>query len=177
MTAGRKSISNNKNWCTPPKYIKPIRDFFDSKISLDPCSNEYSITNAEVEYKLPEHDGLNESWNFPKIFVNPPYGRDKERRTTIKDWLYKCANAFESYGSEVIALIPVATNTRHWKQYVFGKASCICFLYDTRLKFMVDGSIENKGAPMACCLVYWGKNIQKFKQYFEEYGFIVILSK
>lgn len=61
-----------------------MKDFYGGSINLDPCSNEYSVVNAETEYRLPEHDGLKESWNYPNIFVNPPYGIDKERGTTIK---------------------------------------------------------------------------------------------
>ena len=60
------------------------------------------------------------------------------------------------YNSEVIALVPVATNTLHWKMFVFGNATNICFFKDTRLKFFENGYISLKGAPMACALVYWG---------------------
>ena len=84
MTAGRTVNSQSVNWCTPPKYVKAVRKVFGGRIALDPCSNEWSIVNAETEYRLPEHDGLRESWDFPTIYVNPPYGSDKERRTTIK---------------------------------------------------------------------------------------------
>lgn len=43
----------------------------------------------------------------------------------------------------------MATNTRHWKDYVFGGADGICFLYDTRLKFLEKGEDTGKGAPMS----------------------------
>ena len=72
----------------------------------------------------------------------------------IKNWLHKCHEAFVKYGSEVIALVPVATNTAHWKQYVFGKATAICFLYDTRLRFLENGEDIGKGAPMSCSIIY-----------------------
>ncbi len=39
------------------------------------------------------------------------------------------------YGAEIIALVPVATNTAYWKKYVFDEADSVCFLYDTRLRF------------------------------------------
>ena len=100
--------------------------------------------------RLPEHDGLYITWEYPTIYVNPPYGAGRQRGTTIKDWLRRCAHAHEKHGSEVLALIPVATNTKHWKDYVFGVADAVCFLYDTRLRFLVDGKDEGKGAPMSC---------------------------
>lgn len=173
MTAGRHVNTNSQSWCTPYKYVEAIRRFWDGTISLDPCSNEYSIVKAEVEYCLPEHDGLKESWNYPTIYVNPPYGADRERGTTIKDWLVKCSITHRDFGSEVIALIPVATNTSHWKTCVFGVADAICFLYDTRLRFLENGLDIGKGAPMACCLVYWGDRIQQFRNRFIQYGAVV----
>lgn len=171
MTAGRRINTDSQDWCTPPKYIKAIKDFFGGMIHLDPCSNERSIVGAENEYMLPEQDGLAASWDFPTIYVNPPYGLDKIRNTSIKDWLRRCAEAYLEYDSEVLALIPVASNTKHWKQYIFGVADSICFLADTRLKF-INGK-GDKGAPMACAMVYWGKNHKKFYDIFSKYGAVV----
>jgi len=175
VTAGRTVNSQSVDWCTPQKYVDAVKRVFDGKIALDPCSNQWSVVAAETEYSLPEHDGLRESWDFPTIYVNPPYGADKERGTTIKHWLYKCAHAHKHYGAEVLALVPVATNTRHWKEYVWGRATAVCFLYDTRLRFLVEGKDEGKGAPMSCAMVYWNKNIEKFLDVFSEFGAVVDL--
>lgn len=175
MTAGRTVNSQSHHWCTPKKYVDAIYQFFDGEVELDPCSNEYSIVNAKVEYKLPYDDGLNKDWNFNKIYINPPYGRDKERKTSIKDWLIKCEETHLKYQSEILSLIPVATNTSHWKECIFGKAKSVCFLYDTRLKFRINGNEENKGSPMACCMVYWGNDYVKFKEMFSTYGYVVEL--
>lgn len=176
MTAGRHVNTLSQSWCTPPKYVNAIKRFWKGSIALDPCSNKYSVVNAEVEYCLPEHDGLKEDWKFPTIYVNPPYGADRDRGTTIKDWLVKCANTHCNFGSEVIALVPVATNTSHWKQCVFGVADAICFLYDTRLRFLENGFDTGKGAPMACCLIYWGDNLDEFQTQFMQYGAVVNIS-
>lgn len=176
MTAGRNVNSSSQSWCTPYKYVEAIKRFWGGTISLDPCSNEYSIVKAEIEYSLPDNDGLREDWNYPTIYVNPPYGADRQRGTTIKDWLVKCAVSHREYGSEVIALIPVATNTSHWKTCIFGVADAICFLYDTRLRFLENGLDIGKGAPMACCLVYWGKDGNRFKKEFIKYGAAIDIS-
>lgn len=173
MTAGRKVNTLSQSWGTPPKYVNAIKKFWDGHIGLDPCSNQYSIVGADLEFSLPEKDGLEAEWNIPTIYVNPPYGADRKRGTTIKDWLAKCAEANMKYGAEVIALIPVAPNTSHWKKFIFGKASSICFLYDTRLQFLENGILSTKGAPMACCLVYWGNNTISFHNNFIEYGAVV----
>ena len=176
MSAGRTVNTFSQSWGTPHKYVKAVKEVFGGKIGLDPCTNKYSIVNAEVEYCLPKHDGLKESWDFQTIYINPPYGIDKARGTTIKSWLARCAHAHEEYGSEVLALVPVAVNTAHWKKYVFTKARAICFLYDTRLRFLENGKDSGKGAPMACAMIYWGKNYQKFFDVFIEHGAVVDIS-
>lgn len=175
MSAGRTLNTLSQEWGTPPKYADAVRKFFGGKIDLDPCSNRHSIVHARVEYQLPRRDGLRESWNFPSIYVNPPYGIDKERGTSIKKWLLRCAAASHEHQSEVLALVPVATNTGHWKKSVFGAAAAVCFLYDTRLKFLVDGKNGGKGAPMSCAMIYWGADFDKFLSVFSQFGAVVDL--
>ena len=176
MSAGRTVNAQSQSWGTPQKYVTPIRQFFGGSIALDPCSNEYSIVQAETEFMLPQHDGLQEVWNYPTIYMNPPYGADRDRGTTIKNWLAKCALTRREHSSEILALVPVATNTRHWKQSVFGEATAICFLYDTRLKFLENGNGGGKGAPMACAMVYWGDDYDSFYDIFINYGAVVDIS-
>lgn len=176
MSAGRTVNSQSQSWGTPLKYVRAVKLFFGGSISLDPCSNEYSIVDADTEFMLPHNDGLKEEWNFPTIYMNPPYGADRERGTTIKNWLAKCALTHQKYESEILALVPVATNTGHWKQSVFGQAKAICFLYDTRLKFLENGLDVGKGAPMSCAMVYWGQNFDRFYEVFIEYGAVVDIS-
>lgn len=171
MTAGRSnSASASQHWCTPPEYVNAIRQCFGGTIALDPCSNPYSVVGAEVEYSLPENDGLKASWDYPTVFVNPPYGRDTARRTTIRDWLRRCAESHLDHNAEVLALVPVATNTSHWKLYVYGVATAVAFLYDTRLKFLIAGKGEGKGAPMSCAMIYWGGNYERFEETFIRFG-------
>ena len=85
--------------------------------------------------------------------------------------------AHEQFKSEVLALVPVATNTGHWKKYVFDGATAVCFLYDTRLKFLVDGRSGGKGAPMSCAMIYWGGNYKRFRDVFRQHGAVVNLGE
>lgn len=176
MSAGRTVNSKSQTWGTPPKYVNAVKEFFGGSISLDPCSNEYSIVNAETEFSLPKTDGLKEKWDFSTIYVNPPYGSDRERGTTIKHWLAKCAQSHKDFSSEVLALVPVATNTGHWKRSVFGYAKAVCFLYDTRLKFLENGLDVGKGAPMSCSMIYWGDRFKEFYDIFIEHGAVLDLT-
>jgi len=164
MISGRKNTPNKNDWNTPPKYIKLINKFFDNNIELDPCSNEFSMVQSKVKYILPL-DGLKETWKYKTIFVNPPYGRNVDK-TTIYDWLKKGIRV----KSEILYLIPVATNTKHFKDLIFKNACGICFLEDTRLKFWSNGIEYKKGSPMACCFVYFGCNYDKFYNVFNNNG-------
>lgn len=174
MTAGRTVIGNSRDWCTPHKYVDAVRDVL-GEIHLDPCSNEWSIVDALQEWRLPDVDGLKPTWDFPTIYVNPPYGSDPSRGTRIINWLAKCSEAHREFGSEVIALVPVAANTKHWKLHVWPSAASVCFLYDTRLRFLVEGASDGKGAPMACAAIYWGNNKSKFGDVFSHHGAVVDL--
>jgi len=89
--------------------------------------------------------------------------------------LSRCATAHKEYKAEVVALVPVATNTGHWKKNVFGQATAVCFLYDTRLKFLVNGQNGGKGAPMSCAMIYWGQDYQRFFNVFRKFGAVVDL--
>ena len=175
MTAGRTIHSQSTDWCTPFRYVSAVKEMFGGVIDLDPCSNRWAIVKAKTEFSLPKKDGLNKKWNYKTIYVNPPYGADRKRKTTIKNWLYKCVHANQHFHSEVLALIPVATNTSHWKEYIWGKATAVCFLYETRLKFLENGEKEGKGAPMSCAMVYWGKSYERFFNIFLQFGAIVDL--
>ena len=168
MTAGRSSVTKNKEWFTPPDFMASVYEVL-GEVALDPCAAAGSPVAASTCFRLPETDGLAEEWSYPTIFVNPPYGRDKSRGTSIRDWLQKCSEA-SCKGSEVIALVPVAPNTRHWKDSVFPTCSRICFIKTPRFKFIGAG---DKGAPMAVAAVYWGKQEQLFQQAFARWGAVV----
>lgn len=165
--AGRQAVSKKKDWNTPPKYTDLVKEFF-GEVELDPCSNPTSMVDARVNYILPT-DGLKESWDYKTIYVNPPYGRNVENKTSIYTWINKGVEASEN-GSELLYLIPVATNTRHFKDLIFKSGCGICFLEDTRLKFWNNGEEDKKGAPMACCMVYFGSNYDKFFKVFNNSG-------
>lgn len=167
MSAGRKNNADKKDWNTPPKYITPIRQFFGGVIDLDPCSNRFSLVNASEEFLFPEKDGLAEPWLGNKIFINPPYGRNNGK--SLSDWFKKGLFEYKS-GMEMIFLVPVATNTRHFKEIIFKRFSSICFLSDTRLRFYNEGKEDKMGAPMACCLCYLGERKSDFNKIFSEYG-------
>lgn len=175
MTAGRSVNPGSRDWGTPRRHAEAVRAFLGG-IDLDPCSNEHSVVGAAVEYRLPGRDGLAEPWDAARIFVNPPYGTDRVRGTSISDWLARCAAAGAG-GAEVVALVPVAPNTAHWKRHVWPSAAAVCFLADTRLRFLEAGRDAGKGAPMACAMIYWGSRPGAFSAAFSALGAVAFPSR
>ena len=171
--AGRRSKAEKPSWHwnTSPEHAEAARQALGGVIHLDPCSNKWSFVGAKVEYFGPPtgQNGLLESWDFPTIFVNPPYG-SVGLFGSMRSWLRCCADAHRTHGAEVIALIPVAPNTRHWKDSVFGVARGICFVAAPRVKFYFKGEIQKKGAPMAIAAVYWGTNYVQFRAAYAALG-------
>lgn len=172
MSAGRKNNAEKKDWNTPPKYITPIKHFFGGRIDLDPCSNNWSNVNANVNFIYPEHNGLKDQWFGNTVFVNPPYGRSDG--TSLYDWGQKAIDEYK-HPKEIIFLIPVATNTKLFKDIIFKQFSAICFLSDTRLKFYNEGKEDKKGAPMACCLCYLGHRKKEFEIEFSMFGKVFLI--
>jgi hypothetical protein len=149
---------------------------FGGQIDLDPCSNAHSLVGAKVNYLLPDHDGLLESWDCKTIYVNPPYGSDTQRGTRITHWFERIGEA-ASAGSEVVALVPVATNTGHWKRHVYPVARSICFLYQPRVRFYIGGRKDLKGAPMSCAVIYYGTDFESFAKEFSQHGAVIPLDE
>lgn len=171
MSAGRKNNSTTKHWNTPPKIIFAAKKLF-GRIDLDPCSNEFSLVNAGTKYVLPQNDGLKDDW-FGNVFCNPPYGRNPSNKTSLLDWVNKAIETFSRRKNQILLLIPVATNTKHFYK-IWETSAAICFLKDSRLKFWINGKEDPKGAPMACCVVYWGLDKEGFKEAFEDLGKVVL---
>lgn len=120
MTAGRTNKDQKSvHWCTPPKYADAVMRFFNNVIDLDPCSNPYSLIRARVCLSLPDNDGLKHEWAYRHIFVNPPYGKDRERNTSIKDWLCKCCKAHE----RVLAICVFSDNVQSVTMHNGGNQS------------------------------------------------------
>jgi len=168
----RHPATDNKEWFTPPAFLRSVREVLGD-VALDPCSGRGDFVAAGVKYRLPKQDGLKLPWsNFDTVFCNPPYGRDKDRGTSIRDWLCRCS-AVGKLGVEVIALVPVAPNTRHWNEYVFPTCRRICFIREPRFKFEGAGV---KGAPMAVAAIYWGRQSKVFEQIFSKWGYVARVS-
>jgi hypothetical protein len=111
---------------TPGYVLDPVRAAL-GRIELDPCTTPENPVGAERFYALPQ-DGAALPWDAATIFVNPPYGKARER------WVRRCVRAAVE-GRRVVLLIPAATDTRIF-QDAMASALSVVFLRG-RVKFEV----------------------------------------
>ncbi len=73
--------SKTPEWATPQDLFDKLNAEF--AFTLDPCSTD---KNAKVsKHFTKEQDGLKQSWENERVFMNPPYGR------VIGDWVKKAS--------------------------------------------------------------------------------------
>lgn len=112
---------------TPLYILALVVQALGGRIGLDPCTTPDNPCNAERFYHLPM-DGASLPWDADSIWVNPPYGKARER------WVDRCVTAGRE-GRRVVLLIPAATDTRPF-QVAMESASHVVFVRG-RVKFTV----------------------------------------
>ena len=99
--------SKTVEWPTDQKVFDDLNAEFN--FTLDPCCTKESAKCGR--YFTKEDDGLSQSWDGHRVFMNPPYGRE------IGEWLKK-AYISSQHGAVVVCLIPSRTDTKWWHDYV-----------------------------------------------------------
>lgn len=112
---------------TPPYVLGPVREALGGSIGLDPCTLLDNPCGATVFFHPPQ-DGAELPWEAESIFVNPPYGKARER------WVRRCVEA-GARGARVVLLIPAAMDTRIVQQ-ALASADAAVFIRG-RVKFGV----------------------------------------
>lgn len=105
-------------------------------------------------------------------------------RHTIVEWIKRCEDTWQNHGVDVVQLGPASVDTKHWQKHIF-KTATAALMIEGRMKFTLevtvateDGevtSIETGPAPMACALVYWGKDPDEFERLFSDCGTVIRL--
>lgn len=154
--------SATPEWYTPEKIVDRVVAVF-GQIDLDPCSNSDDWREAAIPaeaYYTKDNDGLAQPWNG-RVYMNPPYGDE------IAVWVDRMVRAYTSGEiTDAIALLPARTDTA-WFQPLLDYPVC---LIRGRLKF----SGSDNSAPFPSAIVYLGKDITLFKDYFHDVGRIII---
>jgi len=153
--------SDSPEWYTPPGIIDAVRELFDGRIDLDPCSNSHEAPNvpARVHYTQ-EDDGLSREW-FGTVYMNPPYGRG------IMPWIVKIREEYEAGRvTAAVALVPARTDTQWFR--ILSPKYIRCEVAG-RLKF----SESKNSATFPSVLFYLGDEVQRFAEVFARFGVIV----
>lgn len=137
--------SKKSDWQTPSYLF----DYFNEryKFTLDPCASDDNHL-CEKYYTI-EQDGLAQSWEGERVFMNPPYGKE------IGKWVKKAHDESKN-NCLVIAMLPARTCTDWFHKYCAGYE--ITFL-KRRIKFI--GCSDN-GAPFPSMVVKfssWGLKV------------------
>lgn len=88
-------------------------------------------------------DGITLPWEGHRVWLNPPYTRGM-----LEPFMAKCA-AERNEAACIVALIPVATDTNWWHEYVRPYAT-VHYLRG-RVKFLLDGVVQDS-PPGAVCV-------------------------
>ena len=117
---------NGRHWMTPPEVFDPLDEEFN--FTLDPCATPQSAKCAL--FFTEAQNGLEQSWQEHRVFMNPPYGRE------VYAWTKK-AREEAARGALVVGLLPASTDLAWWHEDVIGHAE-IRYIRG-RVRFLTDG--------------------------------------
>jgi len=140
----------NQTQLTPGYILDPVREVMGGTITLDPCTTPDNPVGADRFYTPPQ-DGAELPWDAETIFVNPPYGKARER------WVERCVMA-GALGSKVVLLIPAHTDTRTF-QMALDTASSV-LLVKGRVKFgILRPNRRQVAASHPSALIAWNLDL------------------
>lgn len=138
---------------TPDYILAPVRALMGG-IDLDPCTEPDNPT-AAARFYTPPQDGAALPWDATRIFVNPPYGKARER------WVQRCIDAGAS-GSRVVLLIPAHTDTRIF-QRAAASATSVLFVRG-RVKFgVLRPNRRQVAASHPSVLIGWNVDLSELR--------------
>lgn len=160
MKSHHETIGKSVDWVTPREILLPL-GYFD----LDPCIPSFMPWRTAQRMLTKLDDGLTSPWQG-RVWLNPPFDR-----RAIGKWLAKMAEHANG-----IALIPAATETAHFKQFVWAKATSILFLEKRPHFHYPDGRRAAANSGCSICLVGYGTLNDEFLK-LSELGFYIELRK
>lgn len=128
-------------WLTPPEILKPLGDF-----DLDPCAPAIRPWPIAREHISLPCNGLTECWHG-RVWCNPPFNRYQRPK-----WMKRMAD----HGNGIL-LVPAATETEAFDEFVWKQADAICFLLGRPHFHLVTGQRAPFNSGHAICLAAYGK--------------------
>lgn len=157
-------------WYTPREYVEAAREVL-GEIDLDPAScfvaNE-KVRAAQIFTK--EDDALSQPWHG-RVFMNPPYGVDKETKSSVAGMF--CMKAIDEYIAGNIEAAIILVNSAHaqkWQKPLYQFP--VCFV-DHRIAFESSDGVINKAPTFMNIFVYLGDDKAKFADVFAKHGYVM----
>ncbi len=160
------SSSQNDSWRTPLKYIEAARQVLGT-IDLDPASSTIANETIQAKYILTKEDnGLNHTW-FGNVWINPPYGKTNN---LSNQGLFAHKLIQEYMDGHVTAGIILVNLYFGYGWFAPLRTYPMC-LVDHRISF-IDPSTDEEGdeAKASSVFIYVGKNHDKFREVFRQFG-------
>lgn len=115
--------SESIEWSTPQSFFNKLD--WKYRFDLDVCATP---ENAKCQrYFTKKENGIAQSWEGARVWMNPPYGRDETKRWVRKAWLER------EKAKIIVGLVPARTDTAWFHDYIHGRAQE--FFIRGRLKF------------------------------------------
>ena len=129
------------DWETPEWLYARLN--LEFQFTLDPCCEVG--TQKCGGYFTPEEDGIYQSWDEERVFMNPPYSE-------IPTWLKKATLEVKHNHCElVVALLPAWTDRIWFHKYIYPDKAEVRFLQG-RVKFLLYGR-EQRSPPFGSMVV------------------------
>jgi phage N-6-adenine-methyltransferase len=101
------SSSCDMTWATPHQWFEYLDLEFG--FTLDPCCTHETAKCAK--HYTPSENGLVQSWQDERVFMNPPYGKELGR------WIKKAYVEARDNGALVVCFVPARVDTNWWHNY------------------------------------------------------------
>jgi hypothetical protein len=157
-------------WYTPVVYVRAARKVLGD-IDLDPASclvaNE---SGGAAQIFTIKENALAQPWHG-RVFMNPPYGIDKETKSSVAGMF--CQKAIDEYiaGNVEAAIILVnSSHAQRWQASLYDYP--VCFV-DHRISFVSSDGVVNKAPTFMNIFVYLGADKAKFAEVFSEFGYVM----
>lgn len=160
----RDKETGSNEWYTPGVFIEAARDVLGT-IDLDPASCETAnrVVQAKKIYTV-DDDGLGHEW-CGRLWVNPPYD-------DAGSWIDKLDYEYQT-GRVIEAILTVFANTStRYFQPLWEYPMCFPI---GRIKFISPDPGKNNSATKDSVFVYFGQNVQRFREVFSQFGPVGVL--
>lgn len=138
---------------TPEWLFKKLHKLY--KFTLDPCATK---DNAKCAlYYTKEQNGLEQSWKGQRVFINPPYSKEKDDPTSsgAAEWVGKALYEVAYNNCKVaVLLLPSRTDREWFTRSVLPYANKIIWI-EGRLKFV--GQANSAPFPSVIVVFEHGK--------------------